>query len=559
MRIEWAHLGQPAFDRLVELILYRVVGGEGCVEAVNGRGGDGGIDVRIVRGDELEIVQLKFYPEGFPTSARGRRSSIRASFARAAKQRPQIWTLVLPCNVSDPERDFVMGLGGGAPTPRIRIVDRAQLDAYLTFYPSIAEYWQRDSLMEAAKIYGQETAFLIGGAADLGKRVQALGQRVDDLDTHWSLDFARQGEAVVQTLRPQHPLAAEVSPIHLHLTTRTEGTQREVAERLFGFGTAEALRLSASEVEEFRLEGPEWLRQTSHHVAVEIRPMLTEPTTPREVELVFRDLEGQEVASFGAVVKSVGRGGTGRSVEVIIHGRGAMRLLLPHDATQPAKLGYTFQLEGLTPSEALQLLELRRLLFGPGHFSLEADGHQGVSGRLPDLGDDPGALAEVDALLAYIEDLDFVQRHCRRFFPVDFDISWSDRLWVRRARLLIEGKCVTVPHRSWTVTLNGSDSTDLRSTLRECGALMLESDRCAIPVGRRTLNLGRFAVYHPRMHAENGTAAEAALDCGTAAGFRVVYTPPNGEHLRAYLPDATPPDQPLAPTPLELPGAVDLA
>ncbi|MFI6284372.1 hypothetical protein ACIBCM_06355 [Streptomyces sp. NPDC051018] len=559
MKIEWAHLGQPAYDRLVELILYRVISGVGRVEAVNGRGGDGGIDVRIVRGAELEIVQLKFYPDGFPTSARGRRSKIRESFSRAAQQQPQIWTLVLPCTVSESERDFVMGLGGGAPAPLIRIVDRTQLDSYLTLYPDVAEYWQRDSLLEAAKIYGQETAFLTGGVADLRKRVRTLGERADALDPHWGINFTRQGDTTIHTLRPKHPQAPEVSPINLHLTTRTEGAQRELAERLFGFGTAEALTLSASEVEEFRLEGPEWLRETSHHVAVEIRPVGREPETLRDVDLVFRNGEGQELASFGAVVKAIGEGGLGRSVEASVQGRGAMRLLLPHDTTRPAKLDYTFQLEGLTPSESLQLLELRRLLSSPGHFSLEVDGQQGVSGEFPEGSvDDPAALTEVDALVAYVEDLDVLQRHCRRFFPVDFDISWSDRLWVRRARLLIEGKCVTVPHRNLTVTLNGSDSTILRSALSEGGCLTIESNQCPIPVGRRTLNLGPFAVYHPRMRAENGRAAEAALDSRRASGFRVVYAPQDGEHLRAFLPATTPPDQPLAPTPLGLPNAVDL-
>ncbi|KUN75317.1 hypothetical protein AQJ66_36255 [Streptomyces bungoensis] len=168
------------------------------------------------------------------------------------------------------------------------------------------------------------------------------------------------------------------------------------------------------------------------------------------------------------------------------------------------------------------------------------------------------ALGDLDALTAYIEDLDVVQRHCRQYFPVGPDISWSDRLWVRRARLLIEGRCVTVPHRSLTVTLNGSNSPVLRSSLREFGALKVDADQSAIPVGRRTLNLGPFFVYHPRMRAENGSAALAALDSGQAAVFRVVYSPADGEHLRAFLPTAAPRDQPLAPTPLELPGAVAL-
>ncbi|MFG2961488.1 hypothetical protein ACGF5O_48220 [Streptomyces sp. NPDC048291] len=153
MKIEWAHMHQPDFDRLVELILYKARTGEGRVEAVNGRGGDGGIDVRIVRGSELEVVRLKFYLDGFPTSARGRRRAIRESFDRAAQLRPAVWTLVVPCTLSDPERAFVEGPAGGTGLPEIQILDRARLDAYLAAFPDIVEYWHRDYLLEAAKVF----------------------------------------------------------------------------------------------------------------------------------------------------------------------------------------------------------------------------------------------------------------------------------------------------------------------------------------------------------------------------------------------------------------------
>ncbi|WP_089102460.1 hypothetical protein [Streptomyces hyaluromycini] len=60
------------------------------------------------------------------------------------------------------------------------------------------------------------------------------------------------------------------------------------------------------------------------------------------------------------------------------------------------------------------------------------------------------------------------------------------------------------------------------------------------------------------MTAENGPAAPAARDTGRTKGLQVTYAVPDGRHLRAFLAATTPPDRPLAPVPLGLPGALDL-
>lgn len=51
MAIEWDRIGQPAFDRHVEALLFRMFDGRAI--AVNGRGGDDGIDVQVAEDDGL--------------------------------------------------------------------------------------------------------------------------------------------------------------------------------------------------------------------------------------------------------------------------------------------------------------------------------------------------------------------------------------------------------------------------------------------------------------------------------------------------------------------------
>ncbi|WP_089102459.1 hypothetical protein [Streptomyces hyaluromycini] len=183
------------------------------------------------------------------------------------------------------------------------------------------------------------------------------------------------------------------------------------------------MRLSADEVQELRVEGPPWLSQEHQQVAVEIRPLAHLPESEHEVDLVPTDEEGHPVSSFVAALKAAGEGSRGRSVEVHVDRGLALRLLLPHDDTQPANLLCTFQSDGLTAADPLRQLELRRLLSGPGYLAVEVDGHPVISGRLPKApDDDPAQLADFDALASYIEDLDIGQRHTRQYFPVDLDI-----------------------------------------------------------------------------------------------------------------------------------------
>ncbi|MFJ2828408.1 hypothetical protein ACIPC1_12550 [Streptomyces sp. NPDC087263] len=44
---------------------------------LNGRGGGGGIDIKVTGGQRVRIFQLRYYPDGFPTASFNRR---RTSF-----------------------------------------------------------------------------------------------------------------------------------------------------------------------------------------------------------------------------------------------------------------------------------------------------------------------------------------------------------------------------------------------------------------------------------------------------------------------------------------------
>jgi hypothetical protein len=319
--IEWDRIGQPAFDRYVEALLHRMFDDSGQVIVVNGRGGDDGIDVQVTTDAGLRIFQLKYHPDGFPGSLKGRRASIKKSFNRALAHNPVEWTLVVPCTLTRSERAFVDKLADGQAV-KVSVLDRSNLDCHFAGHADLEASFTRDLLREAAKDFNQEKAMLLG-ADDLVDRVRALGGRADTVDPDWTWDFQRRGNTVIQTLRAKHSRAHEVSPISLSLVGRPGAMSADLTAavtRTLGFGIAEDVVLPSEAVECLTIDGPSWLSRTVTDVEVLWRPAPTSAPVGTPIEVAFLDADDGVAARYTGQLKTVGSGGLGASVDTEIHG-----------------------------------------------------------------------------------------------------------------------------------------------------------------------------------------------------------------------------------------------
>ncbi|MEV4865497.1 hypothetical protein [Streptomyces ossamyceticus] len=341
-------------------MVHRVYDRAAHVEAVNGRGGDDGIDIKVTCDSLVRVFQLKYYPDGFPTAShKGRRKSIKESFARAMRCGPQEWVLVVPCVLTAAERAFVRSLADGLPVG-VEVWDRAKLDDLLAVHADVEASFTRDQLFEAAKVYGQERALLMDGIHDVSARVTALGGQADGLDEHWTVDFARQDDTVVHTLRGKHPRAHEVSPIVITLSGigPLAPEQAEAVRRSLGYGLDEKVVLPRGTVGKMTVAGPAFLAREHQDVEVRWHPAEAAPLAGMDADLVFVDGE-QVTASYPGTLQHLGRGPTGRSTRITLAGC-HLRLLTPEDAGAAASLEFTFSLEGLEPAAALRVLRLHR-------------------------------------------------------------------------------------------------------------------------------------------------------------------------------------------------------
>lgn len=555
MAVEWDRIGQPRFDRIVEAVVHRVYDAAARVEAVNGRGGDDGIDIKVTHGSRLVIFQLKYYPDGFPTTAhRGRRKSIKESFARAMRSGPQEWVLVVPCVLTPSERAFVHSLADGLPA-EVVVWDQTKLDALLAAHADVEASFTRDQLFDAAKVYGQERALLMDGIADVSARVTALGGQVDGLDAHWTTDFARQNDTVVHTLRGKHPRAHEVAPIVITLTGNDPlaPEQAEAVRRSLGYGLDEEVVLPRGVVEKMTITGPQFLAGEQRDVEVRWGPAETALRIEVNADLVF--LDGDQVtASYPGTLKHLGRGSTGRSVRMELAGS-RMQLLMPDDPEAVASLKFAFSLEGLEPAAALRVLRVHRRVAAGGAFEIRTS--EGVlgGGEIPP---SPEAVhRESEHLQLFLEDLEVVQRHCEQYFPVPDELTPDERVAMRIARLLVDGHCVVSPFMSRVgITLNGQDSPAVRALLGgEPQAAWLPCEAFAVQVSGRRLELGPVVVFHPEAAVEpdSGDRALATLAAGHGDGTKVSLRPVGGERFRLVLQRSITGSE-MTPVPLRLPG-----
>src|SRR5690606_38241066 len=111
-------------------------------------------------------------------------------------------------------------------------------------------------------------------------RVQNLGRVTDSMMLDWTFDFQRVGDTVIKTLRPQHPLAAQRSPIEFSLQGNFDESDpklREAFRRSFGFGSSDRVDIPGESLTSFSVRGPEFLAGMKRPTRFILERMSTTP------------------------------------------------------------------------------------------------------------------------------------------------------------------------------------------------------------------------------------------------------------------------------------------
>lgn len=475
--------------------------------------------------------------------------------------KPDEWLFVIPAKLTPGERAFVTGLVQPSG-PKITILDVVELNNLMINFPDVYNYLERDQMRANAILYGQERQSLFHGASDLMKRVHDLGKLADTTDLYWGVDFARSGNRVSYSMRPKTQDAHNKRPIELTVAGEFGHQHAEIRNAFrntFGFGASDPIVLPADTVRTLKIVGPEFIAGTHCGVEVMINPISLNSHIGAPAQLAFEGLDGSARGQFEGEISHIGHGSEGGAIELSFYDDHLqVRILFPTTPEGgPADVRIGYHLRKVRPSDAVEVLEISRLLRSTGVMKVFLDDIYLMSMRQ----DDPKYVAEmdpeIDIIQAIARDLMIVQAHCRQSFQLPETLSASERIDLRVARLLIEGHAVESPSApGLTATLSGVDSPELRALLTEGASLRFEGPEYQFTLGRKIMRVGQVYVADPETHAADSREAIKALDGGKGEGLEVQLVPGTGAYFRCILVDHAKPEhftQP--PTPW---GIVDI-
>jgi hypothetical protein len=550
-RVSWDRLDQTTFDRFVEALLTRLHLTDDPqldVDVIDGRGGDGGIDIDVRRGDEfLHIYQLKFFPEGFSGPwAKARKPQIRKSFEAAMRHHPARWTLVVPRNPTVGERDFVLSLKK-AHKVRLTTMGRAKLDALMGRFPDVQRWAALEPLTDALRTLQLERAVL-AGPNDLGDAIQALHERADARSPNWTVAHSFSNGNYVETIQPKHRLAQQREPIGLtRVTVRVPKGDplADRAQRVFDYGDSEDLTFGSEYLADLEVAAPSWspLSETPR------APMLNFPATPSlhdpmPMEMQVLDEDDVVLRSYSGTTTHLGRGRRGVTLRGRLAGGIDVTFFMDFDDRDGLDRGrMTFHHEGtgLLAREAMRGVRFIQEMFARQKVRIVLDGnalasfYSGDTDRV-DSAEAQEFLSSEFALLT--EDLARLEEELGVDFPVPESITNYDRMTVRMARLLLDGKVILHP---FVDTFSGTTSADIDSQIVEvikagAGAVFTDVADLRLEILGRRISLGTARYALPRARIGDHVALAAAITDGSAAGRPLEIGTFPGEAVRVMLP-----------------------
>lgn len=573
--IEWDRLDQPTFDRIVEALYSRLYGEQ--AQALDGRGGDGGRDIDITDGGKLDcIAQLKYFPEGFSGGFREtRHRQIKKSFDAAMKWHPRVWRLVVPHNPTVNEASWVNNLGHDTGAI-VELWGRQQLDSEIARFPDLMGYFNRDRVKEYLA-QAQHEKDALAGPADLTQRQAALQTLADTRDPDWAVDEAVIGNVIWQIPRAKHPNAEKVSPFTVTYALRIPEERADLVDGLAqakDFGVTEPLVIPGEYVVQSSTSKPHLLDLSGTPVQLSLLPW------PNQVASQATPVQIASIGSFGEIrhsingrVTKVSSGVSGMRLVMELEGGLTIRLLVP---LIPASSGVqnsvttqtntTFAPVGCTARTVQAAATFLRDLLGGSSMRLTIDGKP-LAQKITSEHEDTTVFSPVEQEL--VDDLVVISDHLHNEFvyPDIATLTMHQRVIIRVARMLFEGKCVHMPDTS-TIVLTlvnvEGDNQDGRAKLQnllnrgpEAYQYYGYNEPLLLNILGAKYSLGRYSWHHPTMVIDNADATRSAFDCGDET-IQLTMKSTTTENVRIWLTDdGIDPPRVVTPEPWNLKGITE--
>lgn len=566
-RIDWETIKEVDFNRVVEALLLKLHGGgSASAVAINGRGGDGGIDVAVLDGGVVRVVyQLKFYPEGFTGGfKRARQPEVKNSFETAWKNHaPAEWILVMPPNPHINEKKFVDDLPAGRCV-KVEIWGQGKLDAALADHPEIERAALRNELVDVLIQMNMEKAVLVG-PQDLSERLTALAELANSRSEYWETSFSFVNGEVEEDYVPKHPEAMMLEPIQTKVTFRFDPENLALAEQVrdgLEFGAFETISLPPAAAA-FTREGPSWVKPMRNRPTSRV-DLIHETVKSEKTELVtlnFIDEAGYSQGRFEGKILARTHGTKGSQVKMVFANIVALVMRNPDSSEDPKHgLKINFTLVGAPVLDALTALKLAHALQPGRVLELYYAGNRAAKLMLSadpvDLISDPYTKELVDDLVALQQKLPAAT------FVVPETTVRRDRAMVRVARILLDGHLTVMPPETdLTGVLSGETSEELLRFIREGGRYVSRPTAFTVDIQGSKYVLGPATLFHRDVRVVDAESVLKAIEAGNAENLAISIRPQGDELIQVWLggaPDErhpVPPYEPWGLTGFDVPHA----
>ena len=181
------------YEDMVSVLLSRL---HPEAQRIDGKGGDGGRDVQIVRGQNNQIIHAFELKSFTGRIEKTRRRQVVRSLERAAGLKPVQWTLVVPIDPTPSEDRWFRRLGKDYCFP-IKWLGRTWLDEKMSVFPDIRRYFlegAKDEVYDLLRELGKEQA-RITGVPDAMDRFRNLQTRLNEIDPHYRYELSTRTTA----------------------------------------------------------------------------------------------------------------------------------------------------------------------------------------------------------------------------------------------------------------------------------------------------------------------------------------------------------------------------
>ncbi len=517
--VTWEHLGEPVWTRLIEVLVtshHAETDPSGVVTPIDGRGGDGGIDILVKTGDGRTVVyQLKYFPEGFDGKAWGkRREKVTSSLKTAGKTYPDLdeWVLVYPARPTPSGTVFISKLKPENVNTKVTVWHRSRLDWLCGQHPRQVDAVLREEeyFLDNLKALNAEQAVL-STTSDLDARLARLGRLTEEVSTDWAIDFSKTPHGTVQVLRAKNPTAHLTSPIRINFAVSSD--DEDVAarwRRAVGFGAPGTVSVPGHLVHGFSVDGPAWLAIAGDLKSVELTTVPQPPPPGAPGIRIDLSRDDSSLGRFMGKPRSWGKGVEGSALTVGFADLVDLEFLLPEALVTGQGKGAMTVAVDLTDPSVRQARDAARFLLNLNaatSMMIEVNGH-GPLGRVEDMKPlfDEDYVAELTSILETCDDLLKIGEDLGTEFVFPTEISDWERVHIRSLRLMLEGKWVAAPpgaaRATFTYTGGSADESGPSLSAGDAVQVLVPFKEASLEVLGQDFAIGTHMLWHPSMRLD---------------------------------------------------------